>query len=168
MFLFKWGKIGGERIFAIFGSKSLTDRFCYEKNLCIVAATGGFSLQASAQDKYVPTEENLRNREKFQDDKFGVFIHWGIYSMLGDGEWALELNKLDAKEYAKLASGFYPSKFDAAAWVSAIKNAGAKYITITSRHHDGFSMFDTKYSDYNIVKATPFRPRHHQRAGRRV
>ena len=122
-------------------------------SLLLLAA---FSLQASAQDKYVPTEENLRNREKFQDDKFGVFIHWGIYSMLGDGEWALELNKLDAKEYAKLASGFYPSKFDAAAWVSAIKNAGAKYITITSRHHDGFSMFDTKYSDYNIVKATPF------------
>ena len=108
-------------------------------SLLLLAA---FSLQASAQDKYVPTEENLRNREKFQDDKFG--------------EWALELNKLDAKEYAKLASGFYPSKFDAAAWVSAIKNAGAKYITITSRHHDGFSMFDTKYSDYNIVKASPF------------
>lgn len=83
-------------------------------SLLLLAA---FSLQASAQDKYVPTEENLRNREKFQDDKFGVFIHWGIYSMLGDGEWALELNKLDAKEYAKLASGFYPSKFDAAAWV---------------------------------------------------
>lgn len=63
-------------------------------SLLLLAA---FSLQASAQDKYVPTEENLRNREKFQDDKFGVFIHWGIYSMLGDGEWALELNKLDAK-----------------------------------------------------------------------
>ena len=72
-------------------------------SLLLLAA---FSLQASAQDKYVPTEENLRNREKFQDDKFGVFIHWGIYSMLGDGEWALELNKLDPKEYAKHASGF--------------------------------------------------------------
>ena len=122
-------------------------------SLLLLAA---FSLQLSAQENYVPTEENLRNREKFQDDKFGIFIHWGIYSMLGDGEWALELNKLDAKEYAKLASGFYPSKFNAAEWVAAIKASGAKYITITSRHHDGFSMFKTKYSDYNIVDATPF------------
>ena len=97
-------------------------------SLLLLAA---FSLQASAQDKYVPTEENLRNREKFQDDKFGVFIHWGIYSMLGDGEWALELNKLDAKEYAKLASGFYPSKFDAAAWVSAQNTLQSRRVITT-------------------------------------
>ena len=64
---------------------------------------------------------------------------------------------LNYKEYAKLAEGFYPSKFDAAKWVSAIKASGAKYICFTSRHHDGFSMFNTKYSDYNIVDATPFK-----------
>lgn len=56
-----------------------------------------------------------------------------------------------------MAGGFYPSKFDAARWVAAIKASGAKYITFTSRHHEGFSMFDTKYSDYNIVDATPFK-----------
>ena len=66
-------------------------------------------------------------------------------------------NNLNYKEYAKLAGGFYPSKFDADKWVAAIKASGAKYICLTSRHHDGFSMFDTQYSDFNIVKATPFK-----------
>ena len=64
---------------------------------------------------------------------------------------------MNYKEYAKLAGGFYPSKFSAAEWVSAIKASGAKYICFTSRHHEGFSMFHTKYSDYNIVDATPFK-----------
>lgn len=64
---------------------------------------------------------------------------------------------LNYKEYAKLAGGFYPAKFDAARWVSAIKASGAKYICFTSRHHDGFSMFHTRFSDYNIVDATPFK-----------
>ena len=65
-------------------------------------------------------------------------------------------HNLNYKEYAKLAGGFYPSKFNAAEWVAAIKASGAKYICFTSRHHEGFSMFDTKYSDYNVVDATPF------------
>ena len=69
----------------------------------------------------------------------------------------MDYNNLNYKEYAKLAGGFYPSKFDADKWVAAIKASGAKYICLTSRHHDGFSMFDTQYSDFNIVKATPFK-----------
>ena len=77
--------------------------------------------------------------------------------MLATGEWTMTNKDLNYKEYAKLAGGFYPSKFDAARWVAAIKASGAKYITFTSRHHEGFSMFDTKYSDYNIVDATPFK-----------
>lgn len=75
--------------------------------------------------------------------------------MLATGEWTMTNNNLNYKEYAKLAGGFYPSKFDADKWVAAIKASGAKYICLTSRHHDGFSMFDTQYSDFNIVKATP-------------
>lgn len=110
-----------------------------------------------AQQGYQPTLENVANRTQFQDNKFGIFIHWGIYSMLASGEWSMNLNNINYKEYAKLASGFYPSKFDAAEWVSVIKASGAKYICITSRHHDGFSMFDSKLTDYNIVKATPFK-----------
>ena len=106
---------------------------------------------------YVPSYDNLKARDEFQNDKFGVFLHWGIYSMTARGEWYMNDRNIHCDEYAKLASGFYPSKFNAAEWVSAIKASGAKYITITSRHHDSFSMFDTKESDFNIVDATPFK-----------
>lgn len=105
---------------------------------------------------YVPAPENLEARRQFADAKFGIFIHWGLYSMFGQGEWYLQNCGMSHGEYAKSARGFYPADFNAREWVSAIKDSGAKYITITSRHHDGFSLFGTKHSDYNIVDATPF------------
>ena len=114
------------------------------------------SLSADAQKGYVPTKENLEAREAFEDMRFGVFIHWGIYSMFAQGEWYLN-NGINAQEYAKAAGGFYPASFDAREWVRAIKASGAKYITLTSRHHDGFSIFDTAVSDYDIMDATPFK-----------
>lgn len=107
--------------------------------------------------KYQPTKENLEARKEFQDAKFGIFLHWGLYSMLATGEWTMTNKDLNYKEYEKLAGGFYPSKFNAHDWVAAIKASGAKYICFTTRHHEGFSMFHTKYSDYNIVDATPFK-----------
>lgn len=113
-------------------------------------------LPAKAQT-YQPSAENLKARQEFQDNKFGIFLHWGLYCMLATGEWTMTNKDLNYKEYAKLAGGFYPSKFNVAEWVSAIKASGAKYICFTSRHHEGFSMFHTKYSDYNIVDATPFK-----------
>ncbi|MBD5358506.1 MAG: alpha-L-fucosidase [Bacteroides sp.] len=113
------------------------------------------ALTASAQN-YVPSAEVKKSQEDFSDDRFGIFIHWGIYSMFGQGEWYLNYGP-NAEEYMKAAKGFYPADFNAAEWVSAIKDAGAKYITITSRHHDGFSMFDTAENDYNIVDGTPFK-----------
>lgn len=112
---------------------------------------------AQQNGSYVPSQENLKARESFQDMKFGIFLHWGIYSMTAQGEWYQNNANISCDEYSKLASGFYPSKFNAKEWVSAIKASGAKYITITSRHHDGFSMFGTKQSDFNIVDATPFK-----------
>ena len=114
-----------------------------------------FFISLSAQ-QYMPTVENLKARKEFSDMKFGIFIHWGIYSMFGQGEWYLHNAKLNPQEYAKAAAGFYPAQFDASEWVAAIKDSGAKYITFTSRHHDGFSMWNTAYSDYNIVDATPY------------
>lgn len=106
---------------------------------------------------YQPAPENLQARKEFQDMKFGIFLHWGIYSMLADGEWVQHSKRIDRNEYSKLAGGFYPSHFNAHEWVKAFKDAGAKYITITSRHHDGFSMFDSKATDYDIIDATPFK-----------
>ena len=131
------------------------------RKLSIWATAGLFASYLSAstlepEGGYVPSTENQKSREAFQDDKFGIFLHWGIYSMPAQGEWYMHNANIARKEYAKLASGFYPSKFNAREWVSAIKASGAKYICLTSRHHDGFSMFHTQYSDYNIVDATPF------------
>ncbi len=115
------------------------------------------STFAEAQEaQYVPTPENLKARQEFTDNKFGIFIHWGIYSMFAQGEWYLQNYPIDKNEYAKAADAFYPHRFDAKEWVAAIKAAGAKYICFTSRHHDGFSMWDTEQSKYNIVDATPF------------
>ncbi len=114
-------------------------------------------VSINAQPGYVPSKEILKARSDFQDEKFGIMICWGIYSMMGDGEWVMHDRKLDWQDYAKLAEGFYPSKFNAAEWVSAIKSSGAKYINFVSRHHDSFSMFKSEASDFNIVDATPFR-----------
>ena len=118
---------------------------------------GGWCVGQSAEKKYVPSAENLEARREFQDNKFGIFLHWGIYSMPAQGEWYMNTRNIHWQEYEKLASGFYPSRFDAAAWVAAIKASGARYICFTSRHHDSFSMFHTKWSDFNIVDATPFK-----------
>ena len=128
----------------------------FKRMACGVALSLCICSTAWAQS-YTPTPENLQARKEFQDNKFGVFLHWGIYSMPAQGEWYMNTHNIHRDEYAKLASGFYPSEFDAAEWVSQIKASGAKYITITSRHHDSFSMFDTKESDYDIVDATPFK-----------
>lgn len=111
---------------------------------------------ARAQSPYKPTEENLRNREWFQQARFGLFIHWGVYSVLGDGEWAMNIQQIPVNAYEKLPSFFNPTGFDAKEWVQLAKDAGMKYITITSKHHDGFAMWNSEVSDYNIVKATPY------------
>lgn len=95
-------------------------------------------------------------QQEFAGDRFGIFIHWGIYSMFGQGEWYLNYGP-QFDEYAKAAKGFYPADFDADAWAKAIKDSGARYITFTSRHHDGFSMWDTAENDFNIVDGTPFK-----------
>lgn len=122
---------------------------------CSICQAFAAADTAPTDSTYVPSEANLQSRREFADAAFGIFIHWGIYSMFGQGEWYLNYGPT-ADEYAKAARGFYPAHFDAKQWVSAIKDSGAKYICFTSRHHDGFSMWDTACSDYNIVKSTPF------------
>jgi alpha-L-fucosidase len=106
---------------------------------------------------YTPTPENLAARKWFQDAKFGIFIHWGTYSVLGRGEWVMNQEKMTVAEYEKLPPQFNPEKFNAAEWVATFKKAGAKYITITSKHHDGFGMWDSKVSDWDIVDRTPYK-----------
>lgn len=106
-------------------------------------------------ENYKPTPENLQSRRQFSEDRFGIFIHWGIYSTFAQGEWYLQNGPLRREEYAKAANAFYPHAFDAKAWAKVFKKAGARYITFTTRHHDGFSMWNTQQSDYNIMH-TPY------------
>ena len=113
-------------------------------------------FQANAQTVYTPTPENTKAREWFQDARFGLFIHWGVYSVLGDGEWVMYQQGIDKKTYEKVPGFFNPVKYDPKAWVAMAKAAGMKYITITSKHHDGFAMFDSKLTDWDIVDRTPY------------
>jgi len=111
---------------------------------------------ARAQESYTPSPENVKARAWFQDAKFGLFIHWGVYSVLGDGEWVMETRPIKAADYEKLPSFFNPTKFDPATWVGLAKAAGMKYITVTSKHHDGFAMFHSKLTDWNVTARTPY------------
>lgn len=125
------------------------NRFC----LSLVLFCG--SLFAAAGQGYQPHPDNLANRRAFADDRFGIFLHWGIYSLFAQGEWYLQNGDIHHAEYAKAANAFYPHAFDADTWAKAIKASGARYITFTTRHHDGFSMWNTAQSDYNIMQ-TPY------------
>ena len=80
---------------------------------------------------------------EFENFGFGMFIHYGLYSQLGRGEWVLYIEKIPVPDYEKLAETFTASKFDARKIVSMAKAAGAKYVTLTTRHHEGFSLYDT-------------------------
>lgn len=112
---------------------------------------------AAAEPPYEPTPENLQARQWFQDAKFGLFVHWGVYSVLGHGEWVMNNEKLTVADYEQLPARFNPTAYDPAEWVRMAKAAGMKYITITSKHHDGFAMWDSKVSDWTIVQRTPYK-----------
>jgi alpha-L-fucosidase len=103
----------------------------------------------------------------WREARFGMFIHWGLYATPagkwngkfidpGGAEWIMEAAHIPVKEYEGLAKQFNPRKYDPAGWASLAKTAGMKYVVITSKHHDGFCMFDTRGTDYNVVKATPY------------
>lgn len=127
-----------------------------KKIVILIVFFMGFQ-EMNAQENYLPSKENLEARKWFQEARFGLFIHWGVYSILGDGEWVMNNQNIAIDEYEKLPTFFNPTEFDADEWVRMAKDAGMKYITITSRHHDGFSMFDSKATDYTIVKRSPYK-----------
>ncbi|MCK4853025.1 MAG: alpha-L-fucosidase [Bacteroidales bacterium] len=121
-----------------------------------------YTVPVFSQADYVPTASNLEAREWFQDAKFGLFVHWGVYSVLGGGgdlgiaEWVMNQKQIPVDQYEKLPDFFNPISFDPVEWVAMVKDAGMKYITITSKHHDGFAMYNSEISDYNIVERTPY------------
>lgn len=118
----------------------------------------------TAQTEQYQTAKAAR-MEQFNQQKFGMFIHWGLYA-LPAGEWNGKTNyaewimlqaNIPVKEYEAFAARFNPVAFDAKAWVSLAKAAGMNYLVVTAKHHDGFCMYDSKYTDYDIVDATPFK-----------
>jgi alpha-L-fucosidase len=104
-----------------------------------------------------PANASEAARAWFQDAKFGMFIHWGVYSVPARGEWVMEHEHIPVHEYEKFAAQFNPTQFSAREIVSLARRAGMKYITITSKHHDGFAMWGTRQSKWNIVDATAYR-----------
>jgi len=137
--------------------------------LCIFVAFGSSQkiCKASSLEKSERTLSKDERMNWFREVRFGMFIHWGIYSVPagiykgekipGIGEWIMERAKIPVEQYEQFAKQFNPVKFDADQWVQIAKNAGMKYIVITSKHHDGFCLWDTKFTDYDIIDATPFK-----------
>jgi alpha-L-fucosidase len=93
--------------------------------------------------------------KQYQDDRFGMFVHWGLYSLVGGHEWSMFRERRSVAQYESLMTQFEAKEFDADAWVRVAAEAGQRFITITSRHHDGFSMYDTALSEYKVTN-TPF------------
>jgi alpha-L-fucosidase len=122
----------------------------------LLLSISGACVPAGAQAAAPVPAARAAARTWFQDAKLGLFVHWGVYSQLGQGEWVMQNRSIPVETYEWLASTFNPVSFDARTWVALAKAAGARYITITARHHDGFSMFATKATRYNMVDWTPF------------
>ena len=136
--------------------------------LALVAVIGGFQWPPAVRAQ-APADDAAKAARLawFRDAKYGLFIHWGLYAIPagewngkaipGLGEWIMNRAKISVAEYETLAAKFNPVKFDADAWVQLAQDAGMKYIVITSKHHDGFAMYGSKASRFNIVDATPFK-----------
>ena len=123
------------------------------------------NVQAQNVEVGIKTKKDDPKMEWWKDAKFGMFIHWGVYSVPAGkwgektnyGEWIMNSAKIPVNEYAQLTKKFNPTQFNAEEWVKVAKAAGQKYMVITSKHHDGFAMFKSTASDFNIVDATPFK-----------
>jgi alpha-L-fucosidase len=129
-----------------------------------LAAAPAARTRAQSPDDEAAKRERLR---WFHEAKYGLFIHWGLYAVPagewkgkripGIGEWIMNRAKIPVREYEQLAKQFNPVKFNADEWVQLVKDAGMKYIVITSKHHDGFALYDSKVTKYDVVDATPFK-----------
>lgn len=137
-------------------------------SLLIALLAGVAQNSQLGPDPYASETVGQRNARMqwFREARFGMFVHWGVYSVPagvydgkpigGIGEWIMHQGRIPVDRYRAYAKDFNPVNYDADKWVRTAKNAGMKYIVITSKHHDGFAMFDSKASDWNILKATPF------------
>jgi len=135
--------------------------------LCLMLS-GSAYCQVAAEPVSAETKQQRDQRMKWwRQAKFGMFIHWGLYAIPagrwkgrqipGIGEWIMNRAQIPISEYEQLAPLFNPVEFDADRWVALAADAGMRYIVITSKHHDGFSLWDSKVTDYDVIDATPFK-----------
>ncbi len=126
----------------------------------------GCLLHTAWAQTSVQTVSRDKRMEWWREARFGLFIHWGVYSVPAGyyngqpinriGEWIMNRGKIPVAEYQQFAAAFNPVKYDADAWVKLAKDAGMKYIVITAKHHDGFALFKSNASKWNMVDATPY------------
>jgi len=117
----------------------------------------GQVLAQPAGDPVPPAEDrNATERQWFEDARFGLTIRWGLYSLVEKDAWVMERDKLPITQYGKLPPRFNAARFDASAWVKSARAAGARYLTVGTKHYDGFCMFATKLTTYDIVDASPY------------
>lgn len=131
--------------------------------VCMLLTSPVFAADKSDVKK-LPDDQRM---EWWRDASFGMFIHWGLYSIpcgtykgdtcKGGAEWIMNKLHIPVKEYEQFAGQFNPVKFNADQWVSIAKDAGMKYIVLTTKHHEGFCMWDSKITDYDIMDASPFK-----------
>ena len=121
--------------------------------ICILVFIYVNGTFAQSEEIVVQKEERM---QWFKDAKLGIFIHWGIYAVNGiDESWSFFNGYITYEDYMKQLSGFTAEKYDPEKWVKLIKESGAKYAVLTSKHHDGVAMWDSEWSDLNVVKKTP-------------
>lgn len=136
-------------------------KFLFLIALIFLSSSSIYAQQSTAQ-------KALSYKQKmawWSDARFGMFIHWGVYAMAGGewkgepthAEWLMLKSKIPLKEYTEYAKSFNPEQFDAKEWVSIARRAGMKYIVITAKHHDGFAMYNSQCSSYNVVEGTAFK-----------
>jgi len=123
--------------------------------IVIVACFFSYSLTVCAQQKTAP--DSIRKKMQwFADAKLGIFIHWGIYSVNGvDESWSFHNKKISYKSYMEQLKGFTASRYNPAEWAGLIKQSGARYAVITTKHHDGFALWPTKQHHFNVVDNSP-------------
>lgn len=136
-------------------------------SICLLAVALFSAIAMEPQSTRETQAQRDQRMKWWREARFGMFIHWGLYAVpAGEykgqrstriGEWIMEWANIPRAEYEKFAPQFNPVKFNAAEWVSIAKNAGMKYIVITSKHHDGFSLYDSQVSNYDIVDSTPYK-----------
>jgi alpha-L-fucosidase len=136
--------------------KTPITRRSFVKASTLAAGAGLVLLTLSAPGQTRPATGTAEPKDArlaaWREARFGLFIHWGLYSILGRGEWVQWNEQIPVDEYAKLAAQFHPANFDANAWVAVAKSAGMKYMVLTTRHHDGFALFDDPGNDFTSVQ----------------